>query len=81
MNQRFLIEAGLAVLAVGGLASLFSEPDSAQAKDVRYDLGLAFETKGDLPKAIEFFEEIMSVDIGYKDVSQRVDDLRKKNEA
>lgn len=53
-----------------------SEPDSDLGKAVRYDLAEAHVAKGDNDQALEFFEEIMSVDIGYRDVSTRVDQIR-----
>ena len=53
-----------------------SEPDSDLGKQVRYDLAEAHKAKGDAEKALEYLEEIMSVDIGYRDVSKRVDEIR-----
>ena len=46
------------------------------AKSVRYDLALAYEKKGSKEKALEFLEEIMSVDISFRDVSQKVTEIR-----
>ena len=58
--------------ALTGLA----EPDSDAAKGVRYDLANAYVAKGDTENALSIFEEIMAVDIGFKDVSQKVDEIR-----
>ena len=55
-----------------------SESDSDLGKEVRYDLAEAHLAKEDETEALHFFEEIMSVDIGYRDVSQRVDQIRNK---
>jgi tetratricopeptide (TPR) repeat protein len=72
-------------LAINGVA----DPDSEMGKDIRYHLANAHEKKGDgegdtakkkasYETAIELFQHIMSVDITYRDVSGRVDQLRKK---
>ncbi|MEM7164523.1 MAG: tetratricopeptide repeat protein [Planctomycetota bacterium] len=53
-----------------------AEPDSDAAKNIRYDLATAYLAKGDTEKALSLFEEIMAVDIGFKDVSQKVDEIR-----
>ena len=45
------------------------------AKDLRYNLADCCELNGDRQRARALFEEIMSVDIGYRDVSERVDRL------
>ena len=58
--------------ALGGI----SEADSGLGKEVRYHLGEAYLDKGNREKALDCFEEIMSVDIGYRDVSTRVDEIR-----
>lgn len=53
-----------------------SEPDSELAKSVRYDLAKAYRAKNDNDKALELFEEIMAVDINFRDVSKQVDEIR-----
>lgn len=58
--------------ALGGV----SEQDSTLAKKLRYDLATAHLEKGDSDKALEYYEEVMSVDIGFLDVSQKVDQIR-----
>jgi len=71
--------------ALGGV----SDQDSDVGKDIKYSLATANELKGDVESdpgkkkadyqaGISLFQEIMSVDIGYRDVSQRVDRLREK---
>lgn len=44
-----------------------------EKKDVLYDLGKTLEQVGRLPDAMDCFKQIYQVDIGYKDVSQRVE--------
>jgi Tfp pilus assembly protein PilF len=53
-----------------------SESDSDAAKSVRYDLALAHMKKEEKDKALHYLEEIMSVDISFRDVSQLVTEIR-----
>ena len=50
----------------------------ALAKELRYNLGCAYEKAGDKEKALDLFRKIAQLDFGYKDVGQRVDNLRDK---
>ena len=50
--------------------------DDHTAKELRYNLGRAYEENGDTDKALEIFRKLAQVDFAYKDVSQRVDKLR-----
>jgi tetratricopeptide (TPR) repeat protein len=50
----------------------------ALAKELRYNLGCAYEKAGDKEKALDIFRKIAQLDFGYKDVGQRVDNLRDK---
>ena len=50
--------------------------EDAVAKELRYNLGNAYEQKGDIDKALDVYRKIAQFDFGYKDVSQRVDRLR-----
>jgi tetratricopeptide (TPR) repeat protein len=81
----FDLAIGQYTLALGGI----SDQDSEVGKDIRYALADANEKKGDLggdaqrrkteyQASIELFQQIMSVDIGYRDISVRVDRLRGK---
>ena len=55
--------------------------EDAVAKELRYNLGNAYEQQGDIDKALDVYRKIAQSDFAYKDVSQRVDRLRnqKKN--
>ncbi|MEC9476503.1 MAG: tetratricopeptide repeat protein [Planctomycetota bacterium] len=66
----------LAIKEYGAALEQITEVDSDLAKSVRYDLALAHEQKGESDKALEFLEEIMSVDISFRDVSQKVTEIR-----
>jgi len=52
--------------------------DDDIAKELRYNLGRAYEEQGEVEKALEIFRKIAQLDFAYKDVHQRVDKLRKK---
>jgi TolA-binding protein len=48
------------------------------AKELRYNLARSFEELGEKQKALEIYRKIAQSDFGYKDVSGRVDRLRKE---
>lgn len=50
--------------------------EDAVAKELRYNLGKAYEQQGDTDKALEVYRRIAQVDFAYRDVSARVDRLR-----
>lgn len=54
-----------------------ADKESGVWKATKYSLGDACERNGELDQALTHFQEIMSVDISYRDVSQRVTNLRK----
>lgn len=51
--------------------------DDAIAKELRYNLARSYEEQGDIDKATELYRKIAQLDFAYKDVRQRVDNLRK----
>ena len=52
--------------------------DDGIAKELRYNLARAYESQGDAEKALDIYRRIAQLDFGYKDVRQRIDNLRKK---
>ncbi|HUW19550.1 MAG TPA: tetratricopeptide repeat protein [Sedimentisphaerales bacterium] len=52
--------------------------DDGTAKELRYNLGRAYEEQGETEKALEIYRKIAQLDFGFKDVRQRVDKLRSK---
>ena len=54
-----------------GLAGVAS-PDSEVAKELNYNSAVVCEEKGDKEKALEYYQALMAIDIGYRDVSERV---------
>lgn len=47
-------------------------------KDILYELGTVREAMGQIEPAVEHFKEIYSVDIGYRDVAQKIEKYYKK---
>ena len=79
--------SGLCAVAKGDLGAAIQEfragldvrghpPESYN--DLRYDLGVAYETNGDLEQALETFESLQANDQRFRDVSARVQDLRER---
>jgi hypothetical protein len=52
--------------------------DDDTAKELRYNLARSYEEQGERAKALEIYRKIAQLDFGYKDVSGRVDRLRKE---
>ncbi|MHC4643289.1 MAG: tetratricopeptide repeat protein [Planctomycetota bacterium] len=50
--------------------------DDGIAKELRYNLARSYEQKGETAKALEIYRKIAQLDFGYRDVRQRVDQLR-----
>jgi len=46
------------------------------AKELRYNLARSYEQQGDTEKALEIFRKIAQLDFAYRDVRQRVDNMR-----
>jgi tetratricopeptide (TPR) repeat protein len=54
----------------------FAENSSHEALALRYDMGVAHSVTGDSERALECFGSIFRIDPSYRDVAQRIDDLR-----
>ncbi|MGD0572953.1 MAG: tetratricopeptide repeat protein [Sedimentisphaerales bacterium] len=52
--------------------------DDDIAKELRYNLARSFEEQGKRAEALDIYRKIAQIDFGFKDVSQRVDRLRKE---
>ena len=48
---------------------------------LRYELAAAFEQMGDLNQAVDAFTEVYSVDVSYRDVAEKLQDLQAKRVA
>jgi tetratricopeptide (TPR) repeat protein len=49
---------------------------SHEATALRYDMGVAHSMSGDSDRALECFDQIFGLDPGYRDVAQKIDELR-----
>lgn len=54
--------------------------DDAVAKELRYNLARAYEEQGDNEKALDVYRRIAQLDFSYKDVGERVDRLRARQD-
>ena len=52
--------------------------DDAIAKELQYNLARSCEENGDTEKALQVYREIAQVDFAYKNVKERIEDLRNK---
>ena len=53
--------------------------DNSTAKDIRYNLARSYEEDGQIQTSLEMFRKLAQLDFNYKDISQRVANLRKIN--
>jgi DNA-binding SARP family transcriptional activator len=44
-------------------------------KDICYELGQLAEAMGDRAKAADYYKQIYQVDIGYKDIAQKIEQV------
>lgn len=58
--------------------SSYEIADDSMAKELRYNLARSYEENGDAEESLDVYRKLAQVDFGYKDVSKRVDELRKK---
>jgi tetratricopeptide (TPR) repeat protein len=61
-----------------GLQAPGHTEDEYQA--LRYELGSAYEQLGDLKQAREFYTEVYGVDVSYREVAEKLSQLRQKQE-
>ena len=54
--------------------------NSVISKDIRYNLARSYEEKGQKDEALELYRKLAQLDFNYKDVRQRIEELRKLNE-
>jgi tetratricopeptide (TPR) repeat protein len=53
-----------------------ADNSSHEAMALRYDMGVAHSMDGSIDQAIECFDQIFSADPSYRDVAQKIDELR-----
>jgi len=76
-NQKGMPEAAVLWFKKGLQAPGHSE-DEYQA--LRYELASAYEQLGDLKHAREFYTEVYGVDVSYREVAEKLSQLRQKQE-
>ena len=59
---------------------LVENQESPLAKELRYNLGRAYEADGNFEEALKSFRRVAQIDFNYLDVKKRVDELRKKQQ-
>jgi tetratricopeptide (TPR) repeat protein len=71
---------GLYDLAAGQLNKALDSGELAsdEVNGVRYELGRTFEEGGQLEKALDEYKRVMEVDINFKDVMKRIENLKAK---
>lgn len=57
-----------------------TDPSSHEALAFRYDMGIAHAMAGSSQQALECFDQIFSLDPSYRDVAQRIDELKGGNQ-
>ena len=76
-NQKGMPEAAVLWFKKGLSAPGHSE-DEYQA--LRYELASAYEQLGDMKQAREFYTEVYGVDVSYREVAEKLSQLRQKQE-
>jgi tetratricopeptide (TPR) repeat protein len=78
MLGHCFVEKGMPSAAVlwfkKGLEAPGRSPEEYKA--IQYELGSAFEQMSDLPRAISAFTEVYGVDVGYRDIATRLQELQ-----
>jgi len=71
---------GMAPLAVKWYGRALETPDLDEEAwlALQYDLGVAYEQAGDLPRALERFSEVYSQNIDFRDVAEKIRTLQQK---
>jgi tetratricopeptide (TPR) repeat protein len=74
MLATCFMEKGMAGLAVQWYSRALETPDLDEATwlALQYDLGVAYERAGDLPRALERFSEIYTRNINFRDVAEKI---------
>ena len=69
-----------AIDVLAGAIDSYELKEDDTAKDLRYNLGRAYQASGDTEKALQAYRKLAQLDFAYKDVSKRVDELRSQKE-
>ena len=74
------MEKGMAPIAVEWYCRALEAPrlDREARLALQYDLGVAYERAGDLPRALEMFSEVYGQKIDFRDVAEKIRALQRK---
>jgi len=74
------MDKGMAAIAVNWYRRALETPDLDEEAwlALHYDLGVAYEQAGDLPRALEKFSEVYSRNIDFRDVAEKIRTLQQK---
>jgi tetratricopeptide (TPR) repeat protein len=74
------MDKGMAPLAVRWYGRALETPDLDEEAllALQYDLGVAYEQAGDLPRALEKFAEVYAQNIDYRDVAEKIRTFQQK---
>ena len=72
------VEKGMPQAAVLWFKKGLEVPDRnpEELKALQYELGSAYEQMGDLSRAIGVFTEVYGVDVGYRDITEKLHNLQ-----
>ena len=75
------MEQGMSNLALMWYRRALETPDLSEEERqaMLYETANAYEIGGETPKALEYFEQIYAVNVDYRDVSSRLEQLREHN--
>jgi tetratricopeptide (TPR) repeat protein len=74
------MDKGMAPIAIKWYCRALDTPDLDEEAllALQYDLGVAYEQAGDLPRALEKFAEVYAQNIDYRDVAEKIRTFRQK---
>jgi tetratricopeptide (TPR) repeat protein len=74
------MEKGMASLAAKWYSRALETPDLDEGAwlALQYDLGVAYEQAGDLPRALEKFSEVYGQNIDFRDVAEKIRTYQQK---
>jgi tetratricopeptide (TPR) repeat protein len=80
MLGHCFVEKGMPRAAVAWFKKALDAPGRTpeEFKALQYELGSAYEAMGDLQRALAAFTEVYGIDIGYRDVAEKLESLQSR---
>ena len=75
---RYQVEIGDGFFSFKQAIAGCDDKDSPTGKELRYNLGRAYEQDGEQDKALEIYHKLAQLDFGYRDIRERIANLRKE---